>query len=273
MAANEAVEAEVDLQDNETPEETDGERGRSTIAFPYGDLNDAVEVAKGVNGVGGSSCELEQLAAQLKQKATGGGFRQRLLTAKVFGFVTYSLGKITLTALGTSVCDQKQEKAAKAQGFLFVPLYKAVYEKFKSGSLPPAIGLEAEMVALGVAKKQTGKARQVFLRSANQAGFFWSGQDRLVMPKGNGEIAALPDGHGLQDERKKRKHDGGDDDDGGVRHPLIEGLIKTLKNLPDPWLIEAQRKWLQTAANIFDMIYPTEDGRSIRVEIQKDSAN
>ena len=50
--------------------------------------------------------------------------------------------------------------------------------------LPPAAALEREMGQLGVASKQTGKARQAFERSAEQAGFFAHGADRLVMPVG-----------------------------------------------------------------------------------------
>ena len=41
--------------------------------------------------------------------------------------------------------------------------------------MPPAAALEREMVELGVSPKQKDKARQVFERSAEQAGFFATG--------------------------------------------------------------------------------------------------
>ena len=44
----------------EPAEETGNERERSTIGFPYGDLDTAMQVAKGVHEVGGSSCEIER---------------------------------------------------------------------------------------------------------------------------------------------------------------------------------------------------------------------
>jgi hypothetical protein len=49
-------------------------------------------------------------------------------------------------------------------------------------------------------------------------------------------------------------------------HPLVQGLLSTL---PDPdvgerWTLEMRVKWLQTAANIFDLIYTNEG--DIRVE-------
>ena len=43
--------------------------------------------------------------------------------------------------------------------------------------------LERETAQLGVAVKQTDKARQVFERSARQASFFGAGPDRLVRPR------------------------------------------------------------------------------------------
>ena len=62
---------------------------------------------------------------------------------------------------------------------------------------------------------------------------------------------------------------GGSRDGGGERprHPFTEGLLRML---PDPdseteWPLEKRVKWLQTAANIFDLIYKGEGG--IKVEL------
>jgi len=48
--------------------------------------------------------------------------------------------------------------------------------------LPPSAAFERDIVGLGVAEKQKDKARQVFERSASQAGFFEAGKSKLVMP-------------------------------------------------------------------------------------------
>jgi hypothetical protein len=273
MAAEEAVAEDATILEDGKPD-AKGKRDYSTVDFPYGDIDDAVQIAKAVNEVGGSSCEWEQLAAKLGQVSTGGGFRQRMLTAKAFTLITYAQGRVSLTALGSRICDPKQEKAAKAEAFLKVELYRLIYEKFKSTALPPAVGLESEMVTLGVAKKQAGKARQVFGRSAQQAGFFWSGNDRLVMPPTNGSADQRPpkppEGEEHHDEIPKGGGDGGD----GTRHPFIVGLIKTLP-APGvkPWPVEGRRKWLLAACSVFDLIYTTDDEAAfIRVEIQRDSA-
>src|SRR5690242_19735093 len=100
------------IPEGEETADSKRERERSTIEFPYLGLDVAVEMAKGVHEVGGSSCQWDQLAAKFDQAATGGGFRQRVMTAKTFGLLTYSQGTVTLTKLGTQICDPDQEAAA-----------------------------------------------------------------------------------------------------------------------------------------------------------------
>lgn len=260
MAAEEAIAQEPQVQEEE--------RERSTIGFPYADLDDAVQIAGGVHAVGGSSCDWDQLAAQLNQAANGGGFRQRMLTAKMFGLVTYTQGRVTLTALGSRMCDPQQERAARVDAFQNVPLYKAVYDRFKGGTLPPSAGLEAEMVTLGVAKKQKDKARQVFQRSAQQAGYFWSGTDRLVMPsiRNGGETRREPE---IEKQKDPPMEEGGGGDGGGKRHPFIEGLIKTLPPANQPWTLEKRAQWLQAAVSVFNLIYPDDSSGTIDVKFQK----
>jgi hypothetical protein len=252
--------------DNDVPlPEDDGTRSRSTIEFPYLDLDTAVEIAKGVHTVGGSSCQWDQLAAQLNQAAKGGGFRLRVMTAKTFGLVTYAQQTVTLTKLGTQVCDPQQEPSAKVDAFLFVPLYNAIHEKFKGVTLPPTEALENVMAGLGVAPKQTGKARQAFQRSATQAGFFAFGPNRLVKPsiKGSATPAAPQPDPGEHREKKEK-----DTDDS--KHPLIEGLIKALPEKGADWSLDARRKWLQAAAINFDFVYQdsTNNPGSIKISLE-----
>src|ERR1017187_1609236 len=198
-------------------------RERSTIVFPYNDLEDAIGLVKGVHTIGGSSCQADQLAAHLKHPADGSTFQVRLNTARIFGLVMYSQGTVNLTPLGVRICDPQQERSARAESFLTVPLYKQVYEQFKGGVLPPASGLDATMGSLGVAAKQKENARRAFQRSATQAGFFEFAQDRLVYPAMKGGSEPLPgngESHPDTDGKKKNGDDGGN----GTRHPLIEGL-------------------------------------------------
>lgn len=257
------------LEIDESPED---KRERSTIEFPYLDLDAAVEVAQGVHQVAGSSCGWDQLAAQMGQTAKGGGFRLRVMTAKTFGFVTYGQGTVTLTDLGQRLNDPQQEKAAKADGFLRVPLYNKIYEQFKNGTLPPADALENEIVKMGVAPKQKGKARQAFQRSANSAGYFWSGPNRLVRPAIKSSAAAAPVTEPEPDTGEKKKKR--EDDSGERRHPLIEGLLKELPEPQAEWTTEDRKKWLEMASTIFNVIYKdSDDSRgSLKVVVERNSA-
>lgn len=268
MAEPEAVPVVVE---DDVSENGEGKRERSTIEFPYLDLDAAVEVAQGVHQVAGSSCGWDQLAAQMGQTAKGGGFRLRVMTAKTFGFVTYGQGTVTLTDLGQRLNDPQQEKAAKADAFLKVPLYNKIYEQFKNGTLPPADALENEIVKMGVAPKQKGKARQAFQRSANSAGYFWSGPNRLVRPAIKGSAAAAPVVEPeLEPDKKKTKQD----EDEERRHPLIEGLLKELPEPQKEWTTEDRKKWLEMASTIFNVIYKdSDDSRgSLKVIVEKSSA-
>lgn len=245
---------------------------RSTIEFPYLDQENSFEIAEGVHQVGGSGCDWDQLAAHFKQSAQGGGFRLRLICAKTFGLVSYDRGKITLTQLGLRSVDPQQIKAAKVESFLTVPLYKAVYEKFRGGTLPPPAGLEREMTAMGVSKKQADKARQAFQRSAKFAGFFEFGSDRLVAPSVQGSTTDVK----KPDETSKREsglgNGGGGGDGGGEYHPFIQGLLQKLPPPDTEWPIEARQRWLVTAANIFGLMYTQPNGQDtgfIEVEVKK----
>src|ERR1039458_7972565 len=97
--------------------------------------------AKGVHTLGGSRCDIDQLAAQLGHTVTSGSFQQRLNTARIFGLLTNSKGMVNLTTLGMQIVDPQHQKAARVESFLNVPLYKKVYDQFKGASLPPPSGL------------------------------------------------------------------------------------------------------------------------------------
>jgi hypothetical protein len=192
-----------------------------------------------------------------------------MLGAKTFAVLTYDKGLVTLTPLGSRICDSQQEKAARVEAFLAVPLYAKVYDEFKSGSLPPTSGLEAAMVKMGVAEKQKDKARQVFQRSAKQAGFSEYG-DRLVMPSVKASAAATPAPENESEKPAKNKEKPDDD----RKHPLIEGLLQELPPSKSEWTTEDRKKWLEMASTIFNVIYKdSDDSRgSLRVVVEKNSA-
>jgi hypothetical protein len=242
-------------------------REQSAIQFPYGDLDDAISVARGIMSCGGMPCAADQLAAALKQTPTSGTFRMKLSTARTFGLVETIQGKYQLTELGFSITDANRERAAKADAFLKVPLYRKVYEEFRNRPLPPRpLALEHAFVGFGVAAKQKDKARLAFDRSAQQAGYFDHGsRDRLIRPPVAGISGQAGDsteiGRSQDDNTGDRFGGGGFNGSGGgttirgAMHPFIQGLLDSLPEPNTNWAEEGRAKWLQAAANIFDLMY------------------
>jgi hypothetical protein len=252
----------------ETPaplQPSDGKRQSSSIEFPYADLEQVKKVAEAVRDVGGTSCDVEQLAAKLGQPSTSGTFKLRVFAAKTFGLIKSERGTITLRELGSRICDPDQSKAAGVEAFLNVPLYKAIYEQFKTVPLPGIEGLEGAIVNLGVVPKQKATARQVFQRSAKQAGFFDLAPNKLVMPV----IGTPQQSQASQPPAKNNNGGGGQraphESDGSI-HPFIQGLLATLPSPDTEWETDARKRWLQAAAGIFDLMYKTKDGNLIVVE-------
>jgi len=246
-------------------------RERSTIGFPYNNLNDAIEVAQAIHSnVGTGDCDDTQLSAWMNMSAKSSGYRVQLSASRQFGLIDTTGGRHRLTALGRMVVDPQREREARARAFMNVPLYSAVYEKYKGGVLPPAAAFERDIVGLGVAEKQTGRARQVFERSAEQAGYFEAGKTRLVMPG----IASRS-----AEESREDAGDGGGGKppppppppQGPTLHPFIQGLLLKLPEPETEWELAQRVKWLQTAANIFDLIYKGDGGIEVRAAVAERS--
>ena len=186
------------VDDAEPDTEESNSRDRSTIAFPYGDLEEAERVPRALLDRGGGSGDYSQLAAWLNHNTVNsGGFRQKVATARHFNLVKVESGTIRLTDSGRAILDPSTVDSARVSAFLSVPLYKAIFEVYEGGLLPADVGLEAQMGTFGVAAKQTAKARQAMVRSAKTAGFFDGGVGRLVRPAVS-EIATAgaPDSRG-----------------------------------------------------------------------------
>lgn len=157
-------------------------RTRSTVSFPYADLAEA-EKAVGHVADSGGRCLPEQLAAWLgHSKLNSGAFRNKVAAAKQFGLLERN--SIALTELGRRLADRRGPQQARVEAFLAVPLYRALFESYRGGQMPGVMRLELDLLRLGVSRTQVKAARQVFLRSAEQAGMFEAGSSQMVLPKG-----------------------------------------------------------------------------------------
>lgn len=257
MEANSKIEALQSAVSNKQAKE------RSTIEFPYLDLENSFEITTGIYEIGGSSCDWDQLAAHLKQAAQGGGFRLRMICAKQFGLVTYDRGKANLTALGLRMVDPQQLRAARVEAFLNIALYRAIYDRFRGGTLPPQAGLEREMVSLGVSAKQSDKARLAFFRSAKWAGFFEFGADRLVSPANvNSAPDPLPSTDAVEAEKQKGGGGNGGGNGAGIDLNLDPLLLALLQKIPAQgvaWPIEKRLRWFKTFAMNVSQVYDEDE--------------
>lgn len=159
-------------------------RARSTIAFPYADL---AEVEKAVAHVAesGGTCLPEQLAAWLgHSKLNSGAFRNKVAAGKLFGVLESGRRSIHLTELGRRLTDRHAMPQARVEAFLAVPLYRTLFESYRGNQMPGVMRLELDLLRHGVSRKQVKGARQVFLRSAEQAGLLEAGSSQMVLPKG-----------------------------------------------------------------------------------------
>lgn len=155
---------------------------RSTIGFPYTPLKDAELIASELHDQWGGKASPDQLAAGLGASPKSGAFRIKIATARTFGAIAVSRGSISLTDLGRKLIDPQTRASARVEAFMAVPLFAALADEYKGSMLPPDSGLEQKIQGLGVSAKQTAKARQAFQRSAELAGFFQHGRQRLVSP-------------------------------------------------------------------------------------------
>jgi hypothetical protein len=255
-------------------------RDVSTIGFPYSDLEEAISVASALLAAGGVPCEPDQVAAALKQTPSSGSFRQKIATARMFGLIETVQNKYQLTSLGFAITDANRQKAARADAFLNVPLYRKVYDTFRNQQLPPRpLALERTFAGFGVAPKQTANARIAFDRSAHQAGYFdQGGRDRLVRPPvGSG----VPNGPAFQSETvvsdsapppdrdRERAQSGNGGGSGSGYHPFVMGLLETLPASGTVWTIEGRAAWLEAAASAFKLIYKGDGKITINVDAQK----
>lgn len=241
-------------------------RQRSTIAFPYMDLDSAVELADAIHAhVGHGDCDDHQLAAWSNQSAKSSKFRVQVYAARTFGILEADSGKHKLTELGRAIVDPKQARSARVRSFLNVPLFKTIFDNHRSGVLPPTAALEREIVQLGVSEKQKSRARVVFEKAAEQAGFFEHGKNRLVMP--GVTLGVTPPNKEKEkngDLHRDRNGGGSGGSGAGPEDALIQALIQKLPQ-SGPWGADERVSWLKLLTMAFQIAY----GQTDEIEIKK----
>lgn len=235
-------------------------RQRSTIDFPYVSLEAVEEVVRAIyQRCGLGACDADELAAQMGQSVSG-AFRQKTAAARTFGVVEKDgRSSFTLTDIGRKFAVEATLGEGKVEAFLAVPLYRAIYDKYRGHELPPAKALEREMEVLGVAYKQTDKARQAFERSAQYAGFFDSGRERLVKPRTGSTTEPAPM---YEQKSGKGAEEDSDGKEAAVLDPIIRGLLERLPKSGAVWPETERKLWIGLLEGSFKLIYSDKDPES-----------
>ena len=232
-------------------------RQRSTINFPYLSLEVAEEVAVAIyERCGFSPCEIDELAAQMGHNISG-AFRQKTSAARTFGAVEKDgRSTFTLTSIGRKLAVSDTRAEGRVEAFLAVPLYAEIFTRYRGQSTPPPKALENAMEKLGVANKQTDRARQAFERSAQYAGFFDLGPDKLVKPR----LDTSASSDELSKESSVSAHGVGRERDAPRIDPIIQGLLDRLPPSGSIWPESDRNLWIELLQGSFKLIYKTTGG-------------
>jgi hypothetical protein len=172
-------------------------------------------------------------------------------------------GRATLTQLGRDIVSGST--AARVTAFLKAELFNAMYDQFKGNALPPAAAIERQMLQLGVSPKQTERARQTFMKSAQYAGFIDAASGRLVKPGVGQSIAPERESESKASNESRGGGRGGGDGLPPI-DPIIVGLLKRLPMAGEEWAEADRRLWLQLLEGSFKLIYkdsPTSGGDAL----------
>jgi hypothetical protein len=224
-------------------------RERSIVRFCYEDLGSAQSVVKALHSQYGGRATYDQIAAELHSSPKSGAFRNKVSAARMFGFVTVDRqGVISPTPLGANLLDERTASDAKAEGFLNVPLYAQLYERFRNSTVPEDKGLENVIREMGVATKQVVTARQVFQRSAQQAGYFRHGRNRLVKPP-----QGIVTESGYAEERTDDRQEEGQP--GMQADPLLTSLFQKLPPAAKGFSKNERENFVTALEAIFTIVY------------------
>lgn len=250
-----------EMTPQEPTQEEKGKRQRSGIQFPYEDLENVEAVVLEVHQQGGTRCDVTQLAHGLGD-ISANAVSRRLSAARTFGVVSVDGQRVALTNLGQRLVDPNQRAQARVSAFLKVPLYSAIYNAYRATVLPREVALEKEMLSLGVPEKQTDKARQAFLRSAEHAGMLTPTRDRLVLPPGTtaegaegGTTTAPPLGGGAAPIPPRTSEVPPQRGNAAKDHFFIKSLMRGLPPIGAEWPEDEREEWLESLRLGFKSLY------------------
>lgn len=236
-----------------------GPRQKSTIRFPYNDLGDVEGLAILMHERRGREADIATLAADADTENTS-SFRSKINAGVIFGLFETIRGEgaLRLTSLGERMADPDVRETARVEAFLHVPLYRKVFDHYHGSRMPGDQGLEAELQRMGVAPKQAPRARQAMARSAEVAGFYGAGRDRLVEPSPRRVGGGTNGGANAEETRAPEEGQGRRSGPtiSVMEHPLILGLLQVLPDPGQPLSATRRQEWISTLTANMKFIWP-----------------
>lgn len=264
-----------DKKQEQAPKNTPQQKtSRSKTAYPYYNMETSLEVARVIHERGGGTCTPDQLAPWLKYSSTRNGtFVARVSAAKMFGFIISEKGEMSVSDRAKNIFAEimpEDSKKAKVDAFLDIELFRAVYDQFIGSTLPADSGLENLLKhTYKIVPDRVGPALRVLKESAEFAGFFESGSNRLVKPPvvsnssngaENSEGERSPDsGRGKQEQDQNRSSIPNAYSPSIGIHSAISGLLRELPPQGTPWSKGKKEKFLAAFTAMIDVIYPEEE--------------
>jgi hypothetical protein len=154
------------------------------IDYPRASLKNALQLAQGVNDLGGSSSI--ELAADKLGKKGGGAFAALVGAATKYGLIVNKGGQLTVTPLfrDYKLAYSKTESDLFAQqAFLSVPLFRSIHQRFMGNQLPVAHFEKLLIRELHVPDNIASRVARYFVEGAKQVGLMT--QDNSVVPQGS----------------------------------------------------------------------------------------
>lgn len=236
------------------------QKGKPGTTFPYYDLEQSAQLGQLAHELGGSAT-LDQLAGKAQQTPGSGAFRLRLSAALQFGFLERDRDRYRLADTGVLLMQANRSAQARVTAFLRVPLYRRIFHEFKGRMMPPPQGIENFMRNAGVVPGQVDRARQAFQRSAEQAGLFQFGKDRLVLPPGTSEdgTGIAPEGRDLIEPTEVKDTSPSKTADVSL-HPALQGMLQELPEKGESWTEAEFKAWSDAFLGVLRVVHkPTKE--------------
>lgn len=255
----------------------------SRYAFPYYDLESSIEIAKKLHDRAGGKASIIQLASYLGHKDEfSGAYRSKLWGAKLFGLITIDGNEISITPLGEQLAGATvgiQRDTRLAEAFLNVPLFREIYRRYESSTLPSS--REGQKKALletfGVSSQLVSLALKSFERSAEQAGFKREGLNRLIHPVPVGLLGKDSLAESKSQEPEEPKPVSGNIPAADVTqreaisqdiHPAIKGFLRELPSKDKQWAENERQRWFDAFVAIIKALYPTSEESTKNVNVK-----